>query len=423
MTARVRIGSPGRVKARLLEALEARREELVELCARAVRIPSENPPGDTTAIARFVREYLEALGLAVREYAPKPDRPNLVASLGEARPHLVLNAHLDEFPATGEGWRHPPFAGVVEEGRLYGRGASDMRAGLAVSLFLARLLVDLRLRLPGRLTLSYSSDEESGGTWGTRWLLEHAPELRGDACLIGDQCGPWAIGIGEKGGCWLRARTRGGASHAAYGTRDSATARLVEALRVIRSLADLVPATPEELRPVIERQRPLVAAAWGAEAPEILDRVTVNIGTLRGGTAINLVAEEAVAEVDIRMPVGLTSSAILQELDRRLAAAGLAGVEIETLTVFEPAYTPPGSPIVRVTEAASAEALGRASMPVVRLGATDARYFRAAGIPTVVFGPTAHGMGGANEYVTLDDLFATARVHAGVVADFLTGGA
>ena len=166
MTARAQIGSPGRVKARLLEALEARRGELVELCARTVRIPSQNPPGDTTAIARFVREYLEALGLAVREYAPKPDRPNLVASLGEARPHLVLNAHLDEFPATGDGWSHPPFAGVVEEGRLYGRGASDMRAGLAVSLFLARLLVDLRLRLPGRLTPATPRTRSPGGHGG-----------------------------------------------------------------------------------------------------------------------------------------------------------------------------------------------------------------------------------------------------------------
>lgn len=234
------------MKARLLAALEQRQAELVDLCARTVRIPSENPPGDTREIARFVRRYLGELGLEVREYAPKPDRPNLVASLGEpgARRHLVLNAHLDEFPVTGEGWVHPPFAGIVEDGRLYGRGASDMRAGLAVSLLLARLIVDLGGRLPGRLTLSYASDEESGGVWGSRWLLEHVPELRGDGCLIGDQCGTWSIGIGEKGGCWLRIRTRGRSAHAAYGTRGSATAALLEVLRVVRSLSELEPATP-----------------------------------------------------------------------------------------------------------------------------------------------------------------------------------
>lgn len=411
------------MKARLLEALERRQAELVDLCARTVRIPSENPPGDTREIARFVRGYLEGLGLEVREYAPKPDRPNLVAWLGDpdARPHLVLNAHLDEFPVTGEDWEHPPFAGVVDRGRLYGRGASDMRAGLAVSLFLARLLVDLQVRLPGRLTLAYSSDEESGGTWGTRWLLEHVSELRGDGVLIGDQCGTWAIGIGEKGGCWLRVRTRGRASHAAYGTSRSATAGLVEALRVVQSLGELQPATPAALRPVLERQRPVVGAEWGPEAPELLERVTVNIGTLEGGTAINMVAERAAAEIDIRMPVGIGSAEILRELDKRLAAAGLAEADVEVLAAFDPFYTPPDAAIVRLTEAASAEALGRASLPVLRLGATDARYFRAAGVPTVVFGPKAHNMGGANEYVTLEDLLVTARVHAGVLADFLEG--
>lgn len=411
------------MKARLLAALERRQAELVDLCARTVRIPSENPPGDTREIARFVREYLEGLGLEAREYAPKADRPNLVATLGEpgARPHLVLNAHLDEFPTSGEGWEHPPFAGVVADGRLYGRGASDMRAGLAVSLLLARLIVELEVRLPGRLTLSYSSDEESGGIWGTRWLLEHVPDLRGDGCLIGDQCGTWSVGIGEKGGCWLRLRTRGRPGHAAYGTRRSATATLVEALRVVQSLGELEPSTPAALAPVLERQRPVVAVEWGPEAPEILERVTVNIGTLKGGTAINMVAERATAEVDIRMPIGIGSAEVLRELEKRLAAAGIAEAEVEVLAVFEPYYTPPDAAVVRLVETNAAEALGRPALPVVRLGATDARYFRAAGIPTVVFGPTAHNMGGANEYVTLEDLAVTARVHAGVVADFLEG--
>lgn len=165
----------------------------------------------------------------------------------------------------------------------------------------------------------------------------------------------------------------------------------------------------------------MVGAEWGPEAPEILERVTVNIGILEGGTAINMVAERAAAEVDIRLPVGIGSAEVLRELDKRLAAAGIAEAEVEVLAAFDPFYTPPDAALVRLTEANTAEALGRASLPVVRLGATDARYFRAAGVPTVVFGPTAHNMGGANEYVTLEDLLVTARVHAGVVADFLEG--
>ena len=412
-------------KARLWAALAARQDELVALCAETVRIPSENPPGDTTAIARFVRDYLAALGLTIREYAPRAERPNLVAALGDdgARPHLLLNAHLDTFPATGDDWQHPPFGGVVEDGRLYGRGACDMRAGLAVSLFLARLLVELDLGLPGRLSLSYSSDEESGGTWGTRWLVEHVPQVRADGCLIGDQCGTWAIGIGEKGGCWLRLRTSGRASHAAYGTRESAVHWLLETLQVLRSLTDLVPATPDALRPILEGERPVVGGAWGAQAPELLERVDVNVGTVQGGTSINLVADSAMAEADVRLPVGVTTAQVLTELEGRLAAAGVPRPEIEVLAAFDPYFTAPEAAIVRATAANAAAVLGRAALPVLRLGATDARYFRAAGIPTVVFGPSAHNMGGANEYVTLEDLAAVARVHAGVVVDFLYGAA
>jgi len=411
-------------RARLLAALDARQAELIDLCAQTVRIPSENPPGDTTDITRFVRGYLQDAGLYVNEYAPRPERPNLVAAIGpaDARPHLVLNSHLDTFPA-GDGWDGSPFSGAVRDGRLYGRGASDMRVGLATSLFLARLIVDLELRLPGRLTFSYSSDEESGGIWGTRWLLEHVPELHGDGCLIGDQCGTWAIGIGEKGGCWLRLRTSGRSSHAAYGTRDSATAWLVRALQVLQSLEDLPPATPAALRPVVERERALVSAEWGEQAPDILERVTVNVGTVRGGTSINLVADSAVAEVDVRLPPGITAETVLATLEQRFAAAGVPSPEIEVIASFDPYFTPPEAAIVRATSANSARVRGEASLPVLRLGATDARFFRASGIPTVVFGPKAYNMGGPNEYVTLDDLAVVARVHAGVVVDFLYGEA
>ncbi|MBX5490185.1 MAG: M20/M25/M40 family metallo-hydrolase, partial [Chloroflexi bacterium] len=110
----------------LAAALETRQAELIALCAQLVRIPSENPPGDTRAVAAFVADSLAAAGLAVQVYAPHPERPNVVATLGPsaARPHLLLNSHLDTFPA-GQGWTYPPFGGTVADGRLYGRGASD----------------------------------------------------------------------------------------------------------------------------------------------------------------------------------------------------------------------------------------------------------------------------------------------------------
>lgn len=413
------------VKARLLHELQERQNELIALCAESVRIPSENPPGDTTAIATFVQEYLAQRGCAIHTYAPREGRPNLIAMLdsGVPGPRLLLNSHLDEFPAVGGQWERPPFSGEIDNGRIFGRGASDMRAGLAVSLFLSRLISELELNLPGQLIISFSSDEESGGTWGTRWLLKHVPEVRADACLIGDQCGTWAVGIGEKGGVWVRLRTTGVSGHAAYGTARSAVRPMVHALAIVESLEALESAPPPSLRPVIERERSLIAAHWGEEAPKILDRVTANIGQVHGGVSINLVADSCEAEVDIRLPVGLSTTEVVTALRGRLDRAGLSEVQIDLLTAFEPNWTGPDHPLVQAVIKNSEQVRGRAALPVLRLGATDARWFRAAGIPTVVYGPTAHNMGGANEYVTIEDLLVTAQVHAGAIVDYLTGSA
>lgn len=408
------------VKSRLLDALAGREDDLVALCAQVVRIPSENPPGDCTAIAAFVQAYLGEAGIDSRAYAPKPDRPSVVATIYDAGhgPRLMMNAHLDIFPASGEGWIYPPFSGQVADGRIHGRGASDMRAGLAANLLLSRLVRELGLDLPGRLLTSYSSDEEAGGTWGTRWLLEHAPEIRADACLIGDQCGVWAVGIGEKGGLWLRLRTRGTSGHAAYGTARGAVRPMLRALAVVQELDGLAASPPEPLGSLLEQERGLVAAEWGDEAPTILDRVTANVGRLDGGVSINLVAETCAAELDVRVPIGLATTDLLNRLRGRLREEGLEAVEVEPITAFEPSWTHPDHPLVRAVVENGRAATGQLPQPLIRLGATDARWFRAAGIPTVVYGPTAYNMGRANESVTLEDLLTTARVHAGAIVDY-----
>ena len=409
-------------KQALLKALARHEDDLISLCSQVVQIPSENPPGDCTAIAAFVRDYLSAAGIESRSYAPKPDRPSVVATVHDPGngPRLMLNSHLDIFPATGEGWTYPPFSGQVADGRIHGRGASDMRAGLAVNLLLSRLVKELTLELPGRLITSYSSDEEAGGTWGTRWLLDNVPEVRADACLIGDQCGTWAVGIAEKGGLWLRLRTHGTSGHAAYGTGRSAVTPMLRALAIVQELEGTPAVPPKPLAPYLERERGLVAAEWGDEAPHILDRVTANVGRLDGGISINLVADACAAELDVRLPIGLSTAELLERLRERLDEAGLKGVEVEQITAFEPNWTHPDHPLVRAVRENGRVATGAEPLPLIRLGATDARWFRAAGIPTVVYGPTAYNMGRANESVSIEDLITTAQVQAGAIVDYFT---
>src|SRR5262245_27421020 len=123
-------------KSRLIDELRKRQGDLFELCSRLIQIPSENPPGDTTKLATFIRDHLAAQGSVVHSHEPMSGRPNLVASIGTGAPNLVLSGHLDEFPA-GQGWTRPPFSGAIESGRIWGRGAGDMKAGLAVALTIA----------------------------------------------------------------------------------------------------------------------------------------------------------------------------------------------------------------------------------------------------------------------------------------------
>lgn len=149
----------------------------------------------------------------------------------------------------------------------------------------------------------------------------------------------------------------------------------------------------------------------------MLGRVTVNIGRIEGGTSTNLVPASARAGADLRLPVGVSAAAA----ERALAAAlGRPGIKYRVLRRFEPSHTDPGSEIVRRCAAAAREVVGGQVAVNMRVGGSDARWFRMEGLPTVVYGPTPHGMGGPDEWVDLAELDQVARVHALTAFDLLT---
>lgn len=407
------------VKNVLYDAVDTDFDELVALCTRLIEIPSANPPGDTREVAEFVTDYLSSLGYPVEQYAPHPERPNVITAVGDgAGPHLVINSHLDTFPAARGDWHHPPFKGVVADGKLFGCGVSDMRAGLAVALWLARMLKELAIRIPGRITFMFASDEESGSKYGAEWLFANVAHVRGDACLVGDQMGTWAIGNGEKGPCWLKVQTTGSSSHGAYGQTRSATVKLLDVLNTLLPLAgleaQLEPATVE----AVAKAKAATAQALGEDASALLDKLTVNVGVLAGGQAVNLVADKAEAHVDFRLPVGMSSANLLERINTILQANGLADCHITPISMTDPTWTDPTSRIVRIAKQVTAEVRGEAAAPTVRVGASDARFSRLSGIPTIVYGPRPHNMGAPNEFITLDDLRTVAKVHAGIALEF-----
>jgi succinyl-diaminopimelate desuccinylase len=406
------------VKPALDAELARRRQELYELCASLIRIPSENPPGDTTRLVAFIVDHLSALGIKPQIHEPQRGMPNVVATLGTGRRNLVLACHLDEFPA-GDGWSFPPFAGTLADGKIMGRGAGDMKAGLAVALFVVRLLKERDVQLDGRVTLALASDEETGGRWGTDWLLANVPDVRGDACLIGESSGTWSIGIGEKGVLWLRLSAAGVSGHAAYGQGSSAIAKVLRAVKTLEALGGTTARARRDITDVMRRQRPLVEKRWGPGTGRMADHLTLSLGTLRGGGQVNLIPGRCEAEVDFRLPPGMTTRALEATVRRRLRADGSKDVEITVLNRCDPYVSAPRDRLITTLVANGRELLGTAPAPVIRLGYTDGRFFRRAGIPTAVYGPRVHRMGGPDEYVEQDEVLQVARVHLATVLDYL----
>lgn len=409
------------VREALLAAVQRSEARLLQLARSIVRVPSENPPGDTRAIASCIHELLVPLGAHVAIHAGEPTMPNVVAVTRGRRPgrRLIFNGHLDTFPVGDRSaWSVDPFGAEVHAGRLYGRGVSDMKAGIAASLLTFELLHARRDQWDGELVLTLASDEETMGRWGTAYLLETVPEARGDAMICGDCGSPMIIRFGEKGLLWLRVTARGRAAHGAHvHLGDNAAERLAHALLRLTTLRELPVLVPPAIEAAIRDAKSVSEPLCGAGESEVLRTPTVNIGTVSAGLKINLVPDRATAEVDIRLPVGLGTDAALAEVRRALDP--LPGLEVEVLRRFEPTSTDPGHEIFTLLGANAEAVMGRRPVLNMRVGASDARLYRAAGVPTAVYGPTPYNMGGPDEYVTLDDLTTIARVHALTAFDFL----
>lgn len=398
---------------------------LLQLVRELVQVPSENPPGDTRAIAARVLELLRPLGTRVELVAGEPHLANVVAVTRGRGPgrRLVFNGHLDTFPAGDRSaWTVDPFAGEVRNGRLYGRGVSDMKGGMAASILAFELLHARREHWRGELVLTLASDEETMGRWGTAHLLATVPEARGDAMICGDCGSPLIVRFGEKGLVWLRVRAQGRAAHGAHvHLGDNAAEKLGEALQRLTGLRRMLVAAPPAIEAAIREARAISEPLSGAGESDVLRTVTVNIGTLWTGGQVNLVPAEATAEIDVRLPVGVTTDACVDEA-RRLVSP-VAGVEIEVLRRFEPTATEPDHEIVRRLADNAEAVMGHRPALNMRVGASDARLYRAAGVPTAVYGPTPHGMGGPDEHVLLAELDTVAQVFALTAFDFLTAPA
>jgi acetylornithine deacetylase len=366
---------------------------LVELTTSLVRAAGQNPPGEEAATVAVLSAAATELGLDVVETAVEPGRNNVRITLeGDGGPGLLLLGHTDVVPV-GDGWTTDPFGGAVHDGRIYGRGASDMKGGLAASL--AALAALRGVGLSGPVELAALVDEEETGK-GIRAFVSSVPgPFLG--CITAEPTDLQTI-IGARGASYLRAEIHGKACHA--GNPDGGANAIYGAAAVIAEIERL----HAELA---KRPHPLLGPA------------TWSVGQIHGGTGGSIVPAECVVVADRRLLPGETTNAVLDELRARVAGLRLAdrGLTVDLAMPMEmPAFqTPADSELARATDAALADAGG----PGLPLGgwtaACDGGYVaRDLGVPVVVLGPgsatsQAHR---ADESVAIEELLVAARAYA-----------
>lgn len=434
-----------------LDALVADTAAHISFLQDFVRAASPNPPGDTREAAAVIRSYLSARGIASQIIAPKEHMPNVVSDFsctvhspdGKGGPRLVMNGHIDVFPAgDGHDWHRGPWSGDVEDGRLHGRGTVDMKAGTAASVIAFAYLFEHRAHLGGSVGLCAVSDEETGGEFGTRWLLEHDGDgdgdgggrlargersrWAGDVVINAEPGGLGTIRFAEKGTLRLTFTVDvGPGAHGAYTHLSKSATRT--AARLIGDLAaveDMVPDLDPGLRAYLGRAdvRRAIDESMGEGAAELATKCTLNIGTVRGGLKVNMIPGTCVFEADIRMPLGLVADDVMGVVHGVLERyPGEARVEIQQAASNPAAACAHDHAMVGILARQAERITGRRPVAIPSLGATDCKHYRYRGIPAYILGVSPESMGAKNESVSVDEFLAVVKTHALAAWEYLGG--
>jgi succinyl-diaminopimelate desuccinylase len=308
----------------------------------------------------------------------------------------VLNGHVDVFPVgNGAGWSRDPWSGDIVDGRLHGRGVVDMKSGTASLIIAYAFLYERRHLLSGSVALCAVADEETGGKWGTKYLLEQdKPRWGGDLMLCAEPGGLETIRFAEKGTLRLTCtvKTEGALGpylHLSKGAIRTASAFINEVIEAVESLpVDL----PDEMERHLEKPevKRAIDQAMGPGTTTIIARQTVNVGTINGGLKVNMIPETCTFELDFRMPVGMREDTVLELIDTITPQYEPASIVIKKQgAASNPfSYSVIDHPIVGHLKD-NAESLrpdADAPVPIPSMGGSDCKHYRYAGIPAYIFG-------------------------------------
>jgi succinyl-diaminopimelate desuccinylase len=413
--------------------LDDLRQEHIKLLQGFTQRPSPNPPGDTKAAVQFLADFLSKQGIPFSLYAPKDELPNIVAtfqgdeegSADDQGPHIVFNGHVDVFPAgKEEDWERDPWSGFNDGTYIHGRGTVDMKSGTAALLLAYVYLYKHRNVLKGRVTLTLVSDEETGGKWGTKWLLENrGEECRGDVCLNGEPGGLESIRFGEKGTLRVTIKIETVGANGTYLNLSEGANRIGVRLchELTTAIEALKPDLPEDLANYLRRRDvcKVIDEIMGKDAHTLSLKPTVNIGMWHGGFKVNVLPPSAEIQLDIRLPIGMQRDQVLSEMDANLKRFPEATMQVQEAASNPSNLCSSSHPLLHSLAKHAKVVTGREPVAIPGLGGTDAKHWRYAGIPAYTYGLSPVSMGATNERVSISEYCTLIHVYILAVQDYL----
>ncbi|MBB4016667.1 succinyl-diaminopimelate desuccinylase [Chelatococcus caeni] len=418
----------------VLQAVQDRRDELAALTADLIRIPTVNPPGENYLdCAEFVGERLRRRGFDIAyvraEGTPgdsdRYPRWNVVARKEGARPGpcVHFNSHIDVVEA-GAGWTRDPFGGQIEDGKVYGRGACDMKGGLAASIIAAEAFIDLMPGFPGAIEISGTADEESGGYGGVAYLAGKGffSKPRVDHVIIPEPLNKDCICLGHRGVWWAKIETKGRIAHGSMPFLGDCA---------VRHMGAVLNAFECELIPALAARRTAMPVI-----PPGARSSTLNINSIHGGQGEDYdglpspcVPDSARMVIDRRFlmeeRIEDVKAEVVGILDRLAGERKDFSYAIEDLFEVQPTMTDREAPVVQAVAGGIREVMGREPSYVVSPGTYDQKHVDRIGRlkDCIAYGPgildLAHQ---PDEYVGIDDMVDSARVMARALHELLEGG-
>jgi len=377
--------------------LRANKQNIISLTQDLIRIQSVN--GNETSVAKHLSEILSKEGIKCRLLGNERDRKSLVAQVGHGNKQIMLNGHLDTV-AAGEiaDWRYPPFSGQLSAGRIYGRGACDMKGALAAATYAALAIKQIANRLPGTLVLAFNADEESGKHTGIRDLLKRG--ITADAAICCEPMLDKTLIIGAKGIYRFELETIGTSGHTGYP---------IGRINAVTKMAKLLLS--------LEKMK----FSW-TKHPLFTPPFVVPGTVIEGGLAINIFPERCRALVDCRLSYGQTIEKAKFEIASCLKKAKESDPEIKynirEIGFVYPALTSGTHPFVKLSKRVISETQGFFPKIGIIQGVTDGNFLMNQNIPTVIYGPTGSNFHAPNEFVNVSSLLKTAETYAMHVVGF-----